>query len=355
MKSKELTALVLSALLVFGVSLSAAFAFTGRAPARTVRANPAIHAVPTPRVSPPAARPVEVAAPVAAAPVEVASISLAAMMRGMHRATRVTSAPSFYPGYDSTDPEERRAFGRLYSPSWPEINNLRRDPELLDTTVLVFSRLCVSEANWIHNPCEPGEAACDTIPDQNRAELDCPLIYQVVRHTRARGETLMGTLRRHTHYVTEQWVPRSPRTRWIVNLNLENTRPAGFPAGLNWERDYQPRWIAIQELTRQLFAGHHLGPYAGAPIIAWGGRCEDVGGACDDHIAEARGLVPFETGPTANRFWCRPGHAGCPDPSAPTQPTAEGTVVTVPDLANQPAPGSIASEPDLADSADPAS
>jgi len=324
MKFKEIAALVFSAVFVFGLSLCAAFAFAGRDDTAvtsepTESVVPVVHVhVPTPAPTPVSV--VETEAPAPAAP--VTTVSVASMMRRMHRTTRVTSAPSFYPGYDSTDPEVRRAFGQMYSPTWPEANNLRRDQELFDTTVLVFSRLCVSEANWIHNPCESGEVACDPGPDHNRAELDCPAIYRVIRRTRARGETLMGALRRHTHYVTEQWEPRAPRTRWIVNLNLENTSPANFPAGLNWERDYRPRWLAVQALTRRLFAGHDLGPYAAAPLIAWGGRCEDVHGACDDHIAEARGLVPFETGDTANRFWCRPGTEGCIVPA----PIAEATV-----------------------------
>lgn len=244
--------------------------------------------------------------------------------------TAVQMAPSMYVDAFSEDPEIRRAARRRFSRTRPESFNLEGDPELFELTVLVLSRLCVSEANWLHDE-RWGRA------DQNLAELDCPAIYQVLRRTRRNGETLIGVMRRHSHFVTEQWAPRSPRTRWVVELNSENRRPEHFPAALNWTRDYLPRWLAMQEFVRELLRGEHLGTCAGAPIITWGGRCDDVGGACDDHLAERRGLVPYSCDSpdgrlTSNRFWCRPGTPGCDGPPlqseeapAPPEVTPTGT------------------------------
>jgi hypothetical protein len=227
--------------------------------------------------------------------------------------TPVQLAPSFHDMRMFSElPHERRAARALFSRTEPEEFNLRGNRELRELTVLVFSRLCVSEANWVHD-----DRLDHRHPDQNHAERDCPAIYRVLRRTRRTGQTLIGIMREHSRYSTEEWAPRGPRTRWIVQLQLNDRRPTNFPATdsegrpLNWERDYLPRWQAVQALTRRLLAGRDLGPCANAPIIAWGGRCDDEGGACDDHIAERRGLVPYDCGETANRFWCRPGTPGC--------------------------------------------
>lgn len=176
----------------------------------------------------------------------------------------------------------------------PEAEIIGDDLQLLNLTALVIARTCVSEANW--------------------GVEDCQAIYRVVRRNRGPTETLMGSLRRHSRYTSEQWVPRSRRTRWVVELNLEGTRPPSFPEELNWERDYLPRWQGVLALAHRMLAGRDLGVCARAPIMAWGGRCDVEAGACDDHIARSRGLVPYERcGETANRFWCRPGSPGCGD------------------------------------------
>lgn len=237
--------------------------------------------------------------------------------------TAVQAAPSFYNDYFSELRGERRR--ARFSRTEPEIMNLRGDPELEAVTVLVLARLCLSEANWLHDDRLDRGA-----PGANHAELDCPAIYQVLRHTRSSGQTLLGAIRGHAHYVTEARTPRGPRMRWIVQMQLEGRRPHDFPATdrngnpLNWERDYRPRWLALVEFVRGLLRGEHLGPCAGAPISAWGGRCDVPGGACDDGFARRRGLVPYERcGDTANRFWCNPRSAACPqqegDADAPAQ------------------------------------
>jgi hypothetical protein len=252
----------------------------------------------------------------------------------LHAATAVTLAPHMYPDATSFLPGVRRLFFSSFNRNFTEARLIRlvgeRWEELHGVVILVLSRICVSEANWLHDELK------DPNDDVNHAELDCPAIYRVLRRTRARGETLIGTMRRHVHYVTEQWEPHSPRTQWLVELNADNTRPPHFQATdsegrpLNWDRDYRPRWIAMQQFVTELIAGEHLGPCADAPIIAWGGRCDDEGGACDDHLAEDRGLVPYEhcgleaSGGRhpANRFWCRPGEEGC-DPLPVEEPEVE--------------------------------
>jgi len=253
----------------------------------------------------------------------------------IHVATPVSLAPHMYPDATSLLPGVRRRFLSSFNRGFEEDRLIRligEDwEELRAVTVLVLSRICVSEANWLHDDIK------DPNDDVNHAELDCPAIYRVLRRTRARGETLIGTMRRHVHYVTEQWEPHSPRTQWLVELNAEGTRPPHFQATdsggrpLNWDRDYRPRWMAMQQFVSELLDGEHLGPCADAPIIAWGGRCDDEGGACDDHHAEDRGLVPYEhcgleaSGGRhpANRFWCRPGEDGCDPPPQEIIPQVE--------------------------------
>jgi len=212
----------------------------------------------------------------------------------------------------------------------PEARLIGDNQALYDVTLLVLSRGIVHEANFMHRPCGggPGEfhTACDTALDRNHAELDGPAMYAVFRHTRATGETLIGSIRRHMRYVTEMVPAIRPRSRWITELDLEGNRPTHFPMTdahgnpLNWERDYLPRWLQVIAMSRRLLSGHDLGPCASTPVVTWGGRCEDAHGACDDDFGIRRGLVPFEFGESSNRFWCRPGTVGCPDAPLPTGP-----------------------------------
>lgn len=263
------------------------------------------------------------APPVAETPVVSVPVVLTSRITPTRPLSEVQRAPSFYVDCFSELPRERRPCRAAFSRTLPEEHNLSNrelgDQELEDITVLVLARLCVSEANWIHDPRFDGSN-----DEQNHAERDCPAIYQVLRRTRRNGQTLLGIIRDHAHYVTEERTPRGARMRWIVNLQLDGDRPAHFPATdrngneLNWDRDYRPRWEAMLEFVRGLLRGENLGVCAGAPIITWGGRCDDPEGACDDHLAERRGLVPYEAcGDTANRFWCRPGTVGCAPAAEP--------------------------------------
>jgi len=245
--------------------------------------------------------------------------------------TSVQSAPSVFP--NASGPFNRR---------WSEERLIGNNQALYDACLLVFSRAVVNEANWIHRECGTGEPGpCDPRDDHNHAELDGPAMFQVFRYTRYNHETLLGAMRRHMNYVTEEVEARRPRTRWISELDLEGNRPPHFQETdsegnpLNWERDYLPRWRDILEMSRRLFAGRGVGGCSQAPLVTWGGRCEDRHGACDDSFGWNRGLVPYEcaqvgTGPEAirssNRFWCSPGTGSCPrDAQRPGAAVSEAT------------------------------
>ena len=253
-----------------------------------------------------------------------AGVSLSSVrVRGL---TDVQRADGFYVDCFSSLPRPRRACRRMFNRRASEsalIEHMGSDRHLEDITRLVLGRIILSEANWIHD-----ERRDRFFPDQNHAEVDAPAIYQVLRYTRRNGETLLGAMRRHAPHVSEARpiVGRLAHRRmsWITRLQLDCREPTGFPAvdsggnPMNWERDYRPRCEALFAYAQRLLDGdaEALGPWAGAPgapLITWGGRCEDAAGACDDHLASHRGLVPFDTGDTANRFWCRPG-PGCNGP-----------------------------------------
>jgi hypothetical protein len=178
--------------------------------------------------------------------------------------------------------------------SWPESRIISADPtienhnELLELTTLVLARIAISEAAWDF-------------------EADLPAIYQVIRRNRGDTETLINAMRNHSRIVSEVWAPSRDRERWLTELNLDLTRPAHFPAELSdhaWEVRYREQWAAALRLARALIEGRVDGTPCPVPVAAWGGRCDDVAGACDDHRALRRGLVPVEAcGRTANRFW----------------------------------------------------
>ena len=220
--------------------------------------------------------------------------------------------------------QRRLACRRRFNRQLPENTLMRRmdgDVGLPRITQLVLGRISLSEANWPHD-----ERRDRYFPDQNHAEIDAPAIYQVLRYTRRNGETLLGAMRRHSPHVSEA---RSitgrlahRRMAWITRLQLSCNEPSGFPATdqqgepMQWERDYRPRCEALFVLAQRLLDGDAdaLGEWTAAPLVTWGGRCEDPEGACDDSLASSRGLVPFEALSgvlTANRFWCNPRRSGC--------------------------------------------
>jgi len=165
----------------------------------------------------------------------------------------------------------------------PEIENIP-DPSWVDPTVLVLARICVSEAGW-------------------EGQRDCQGIFQVLRNVRRNNETFLGVMRRASRVVSEMWEPTTDRHRWLVNLDLEGTRPDGFPTEADWERHYRHRWMKVLEYARALLEGEiYAHPCQGA-VIAWGGKM-------DDYLALRRNLIRAECGDTQNTFWKRPPSGG---------------------------------------------
>jgi hypothetical protein len=265
-----------------------------------------------------------------AAAAEESRIATAALpsVHGTHvMRTHVQEALGVYSDCFSELPARRHTCRRQFNRRMGEAALIRRmgnsNHDLLDVTRLVLGRIILSEANWAHD-----ERRDRYFPEQNHAEIDAPAIYQVLRHTRRNGETLLGAMRRHAPHVSEARAITGRLTQrrmaWVSHLQLNCNEPSGFPAldhdgaPMQWGRDYRPRCESLFVLAQRLLDGGAdvLGPWADAPLVTWGGRCEDAAGACDDHLAAHRGLVPFEapSGPlTANRFWCRPG-PGCEGP-----------------------------------------
>ena len=181
-----------------------------------------------------------------------------------------------------------------------------------EATVEGLLRVCVSEAGWR--------------PEGLR---DCVWIWQVTQNIRARkncvvgdyrgitecgegGESDLSAMRRLSGRVLDESKARTVRQRFISKLASSCERPLFFPRGDSWERNLKRPCERIASEVRaivRLKADRNL--TNGAVPIAWGGRCEDSGGACDDEMACRRGLARIPGSDTYNAFWCRPGSRGC--------------------------------------------
>jgi hypothetical protein len=154
-------------------------------------------------------------------------------------------------------------------------------------------------------------------------ERDCVAIWQVLNNIRsskcdrarirritecdAEGETLLSAMRRAQKYALGVVPPRSRRTRWIAALELDCEQPADYPGSVKqWRSQYERQCASTSKLVRKLVDGEHVAPVIRrARAIAWGGRCEDPRGACDDPLACERGLVRIRGTETHNAFWRR--------------------------------------------------
>ncbi len=222
---------------------------------------------------------------------------------------------SFYAEAFHEYPARRRRWLRTWNRNRPESEIIGRDRELYLATKVLLAKVCFHESNWI---CDPRREQCGIEGNRNTAQLDCPAIYRVLRTTRRTGETLLGAMRRHSPRVSEVRETHRARTRWVIALGPDARRPRGFPSDLNWRRDYAERWTALLALADRLLRGIEPEGCSRARLLTWGGRCEDAHGACDDHVAIARGLRRADCGPTSNAFWCAEGD--CPE-SAPVSDT----------------------------------
>jgi len=191
-------------------------------------------------------------------------------------------------------------------------------------------------------PEEETQASIETgllricISEADGDEDDCIGIWQVLNNIRSRscnrgyirlitecddeGETLLSVMRRASARVLGTVPPTTKRQEWISQLELSCERPSKFYGNQDvWQKQYENRRCPrAVKLVKNLVAGTHDEPLTGVRIIAWGGRCENKRGACDDAIACQRGLVRAPgVDDTHNAFWCRPGAPGCPDDVEP--------------------------------------
>lgn len=156
---------------------------------------------------------------------------------------------------------------------------------------------------------------------------DCIGIWQVIGNIRQRscdrnytdlitecddnGETHLSAMRRASRYVVGAVPPKHRRHKWIARMELDCEKPAKFPRDQRfWDRHHRDDCERIAKLARELVGGRRRA-ITRAPIIAWGGRCEVPGGACDDPLACARGLARVPDTDTANAFWCKIGSKRC--------------------------------------------
>ena len=159
-------------------------------------------------------------------------------------------------------------------------------------------------------------------------ESDCIAIWQVLNNIRIRscnremyhyitecdedGETMLSVMRRAQRFALGMVPARSLRSRWIAEMEVSCDPPESYPEPSDrWDSHHRRYCERTVELARRLVSGDYE-RVTGARIIAWGGRCEDSTGACDDRMACSRGLARVITD-TANAFWCIPGSTGCSD------------------------------------------
>jgi hypothetical protein len=183
------------------------------------------------------------------------------------------------------------------------------DDETAEAVITGMLRICTMEAEGL--------------------EDDCIGIWQVINNIRIRscnremyrhitecdedGETTLSVMRRAQRFALSVVPPRSLRSRWIAEMETSCDQPTSYPEPAEtWDRNHRRYCERTVELVRTLVAGDYE-RITGSRIIAWGGRCEDETGACDDRMACSRGLARVTELETANAFWCQPGSTGCSD------------------------------------------
>lgn len=173
------------------------------------------------------------------------------------------------------------AFIILWPACTPPVEAQPQESDQDEIDALHLARLCVNEAGW--------------------SVRECGAVWQVLRNTRVRGETLLQTMERHTNgRISVVCGPgRNGQTdrAWTRGLHLGDEPPHCWPGHLDWN-EYRERFARMLEQARRFTRGELRGPCAGFPI-AWGG-------AMDDWLAVRRGLVQVSCGDTRNRYWERP-------------------------------------------------
>lgn len=136
-------------------------------------------------------------------------------------------------------------------------------------------------------------------------------VFSVSPNTRRDNaeETMLSAFRRHSARSVGALPPKWPSRRWVQELSLDCQKPRSWPRRWPWNDHVIDKCKAsAKQATRLAADGGRL--FAGVLPRAWGGRCENEGGACDDHIACSRGMARIPSD-TLNAFWCNVGEKGC--------------------------------------------
>lgn len=156
---------------------------------------------------------------------------------------------------------------------------------------VLLARIHVHESTWI------------TPRGSNRDEADA--LYLVLADRAARNDwTLRQAMQAYSPRATGVWRARvSPRTRWVRTLDRGMRRPDGWPRGLDWERDFAPRWAARLAAAEAILASPP----------SWEGLCNAPphhwGGAMDMRNPLLYGWLRVTCGRTHNWLWCAPARS----------------------------------------------
>lgn len=95
---------------------------------------------------------------------------------------------------------------------------------------------------------------------------DCAMIWQVTRSHGRTAAARLRWLRRHSNCVltdrpmTEK--ERKGNCRWSRYLTASDSKPRGWPEGVNWRGLYDSRWARIRQYVRGLVSG-------ATPVSGW--------------------------------------------------------------------------------------
>jgi len=144
-----------------------------------------------------------------------------------------------------------------------------------DSTALVLAIAFVAEAGW-------------------DAEQDHAAIGHVLRK---RAERRGIALRQQAVEYVSAFKVASPRSRWLLALNLDARKPDGWPSSLSWAA-HVPRWLRVVERARAFLRGEIADPCS-AGVVHWGART-----GVDMTRARRAGMVLARcSARTRNAFW----------------------------------------------------
>jgi hypothetical protein len=194
------------------------------------------------------------------------------------------------------------------------------EEESTESEIAGLHRIIISEAGTTSN-VNDARGIWEVVRNVRNRSCDRNRI-QTITECDENGETLLSAMRRSQRRAMGMVSARTRRHRWIRNLTVTCEAPEGFPDHLSWTRGrpqrgaptYQQGCLQTAQLASDLVRGIDRRQVTGRAIaIAWGGRCERNGGACDDPLACRRGLARIPNTDTDNALWCRVGSRGCSD------------------------------------------